>query len=456
MSKRLFARLGWSAYLAWHMRGQAGIPFLPMGVLRAMQARRVRSMVAHAYRTVPYYREAMGRLHLTVEDFHTAEDLAKLPLIDPEQVRAAPEQFVSTAWRRDDLFRLRTTGSTGAPRSIYHTLGAILQNASHGERDRQPVCSHVGKRFGYREAVIISHDCAAAKLYGIAQQHTLFPSRLRIHRKFLSLLDPPERNVRLIDEFRPDVIHSYGSYLTMLFSYLADAGEPFHRPKAVTYSSDSMSESARRLVQERFALPVFSTYQSNEALKLGFECERHTGLHLNIDLYPMRIVDGDGRDLPEGRTGETVISNLVNPGTVLLNYRLGDLAAVLPGRCSCGRSLPVLSFPPGRRDDLIPLPSGRVLHPRGIREVLAGEDQVWQYQVVQDSQMHFAVKIVAARSAARQPLRDRLAARFADLLGREVELDVSFVESIDRTAAGKYRPVISLCRPAAPAVTPGS
>jgi len=262
-------------------------------------------------------------------------------------------------------------------------------------------------------------------------------------------MDPTEDNIRLINQFRPDVIQSYGSYLEILFSHLADTGEFFHRPKVITFSSDGLTDSVRRLIQEHFGIPVFSTYQANEALKLGFECERHRGLHLNVDLYPVRIVDASGQNLPIGEEGEVVVSNLVNPATVLLNYRLGDIAAFLPEACRCGRSLPMLSFIPGRCDDLITLPSGRTIHPQAVRTLFTVEDQVWQFQIVQHSTTGFRIKMVASRAADRQKLKERIAVKFFERFGSEASADISFVDSIDRTASGKSRPVISMVqRPA--------
>jgi phenylacetate-CoA ligase len=142
--------------------------------------------------------------------------------------------------------------------------------------------------------------------------------------------------------------------------------------------------------------------------------------------------------------GEVVVSNLVNPATVLLNYRLGDLASFLPEECLCGRSLPMLSFTPGRSDDLITLPSGRIIHPQAVRTIFTLEEQVWQYQIVQDSSTRFSIKIVASKAANRQKLKERVATGFAERFGSEVSTDISFVDSIDRTASGKFRPVISM------------
>jgi len=447
--ERLITRLLWNAYLAWHMAGQAGFPFKPLATIKEIQSRRVRKMVGHAYRTVPYYRETMDRLGLKSGDFRKAEDLAKLPLIEPSRLQHDPEYFTSTARPARRYLRLHTGGSTGDPRSVYHTPEAILQNAAHGERERCVLTSLVGKRFGYRETVIASPNCTAHKLQLFAKSHALMPHRLQIHRQYISLMDPTEKNIRLINQFRPDVIQSYGSYLEILFSHLADTGEFFHRPKVIAFSSDGLADSVRRLIQERFGIPVFSTYQANEALKLGFECERHRGLHLNVDLYPVRIVDASGQELPVGEEGEVVVSNLVNAATVLLNYRLGDIAAFLPETCRCGRSLPLLSFIPGRCDDLITLPSGRIIHPQAVRTLFTVEDQVWQYQVVQHSTTRFSLNIVASRAADRQKLKERVAARFLERFGSEARADISFVDAIDRTAGGKSRPVISMIRQSA-------
>jgi phenylacetate-CoA ligase len=426
------------------MMGQASFPFKPLETIKRIQAQRVRKMVAHAYRTVPYYRETMDRLGLKVKDFQNAEDLSKLPLIEPLQFQRHPEYFTSTAQPIKRYLRLHTGGSTGEPRSVFHTPGAIFQNAAHGERERCIITSIVGKRFGYRETVIASPNCTAHKLQSFCQSHGLFPDRIQINRQYLSLMDPTEENIRLINQFKPDVIQSYGSYLGILFSHLAETGESFHRPRVVTFSSDGLVDSVRQLIQEQFGIPVFSSYQANEALKLGFECKSHGGLHLNVDLYPVRIVNASGRDLPIGEVGEVVASNLVNPATVLLNYRLGDLAAFLPEACRCGRSLPMLSFPPGRSDDLITLPSGKLIHPQAVRTIFTLEEQVWQYQIVQHSSTRFSVKIVASQVANQQKLKERVAAKFADRFGSEVSIDIFFVDRIDRTTSGKFRPVISM------------
>jgi phenylacetate-CoA ligase len=136
----------------------------------------------------------------------------------------------------------------------------------------------------------------------------------------------------------------------------------------------------------------------------------------------------------------------VNRATVLLNYRLGDLAAILPDPCPCGRSPPLLGSLEGRRDEWIELASGRTIHPMAVRRLFTKEEQIWQYQVIQESPARFRISLVAAPSCNRAAARERLAAGFRAHLGREVATEVVFVDAIERTPGGKVRPVIALPR----------
>jgi len=437
------SRLRWSAYFARHLFGQARFAFAPPDAVRRAQTARLRNMVAYAYRSVPYYRETFDRLGLRPADFDSTDDLARLPVLEREQLQRDPEYFRSNAPSPEDLLRLTSGGSTGATCTVFHDARGVFQNAAHGERERSIWTAMIGRTFGYRELVITPSNSTVFKVQLFCRERALYPRGVGVEREYLSLLDPPEKVVERINAFKPDIIHTYGSYLAILFGHLAATGETFHRPTVVTYTSDGLSEAVRRLIEQRFHLPVFTTYQAVEAFKIGFECERHRGVHLNVDLYPLRIVNSDGRTLPAGESGDVVVSNLVNGGTVLLNYRLGDIAALMPEPCPCGRSLPLLSFPQGRSDDLIELACGRIVHPQGIRCLFNDEALVWEYQILHETDTHFRVMLFAAPSCDRAATKQRVAAKFARLLGSGISVEIVFVSSIDRTTGGKFRSVIS-------------
>jgi phenylacetate-CoA ligase len=440
----LIVRAAWTAYLLGHVRGQAAAPFRAWAAIERDQGRRVRAMVAHAARHVPHYREALRRLGLRADDFRSAADLARLPLIERTDLQRDPEAFLSAGIGRRGALELRSGGSTGAPRSVYHDPAALFQNAAHTERDRSIRTRILGRRTGYRQTLIASRHSGIRKAQEFLDTRGLFPRAARLERQYLALADSPADNVAHMNAFRPDVLHTYGSYLGALFAHVHEAGVPFHRPRLVTYGADALSPAGRALIEREFGIPVFSIYQAAEALRIGFECEAHQGLHLNADLYPVRLVDAGGRAVAAGGSGEVVVSNLVNRGTVLLNYRLGDVATALPGPCPCGRTLPRLSLPAGRTDDVIELDGGARLHPQAIRDLFTEERELWQYQVVQEGARQFGVHLVASRACDRPATRQRVVERFVRRFGDGVDVRVSFVDDVRRTAEGKVRAVVSL------------
>ena len=437
------SRLYYTAYLIYNILSQARYPFKPLTIIKRDQARRVRHIVGYAYRYVPYYHETMKRLGLTPADFTSADDLARLPLLERSQIQHNPEYFISTKQPIDKYFQFKTGGSTGIPLPVYYDKKALYMSAILGERERSIIYDTIGKRFGYRETFIASKHATATYVRAACQEHAWFPPQVKIERQCLSVFDPPEKNIPLINEFKPDLIHCYGSYLEMIIAYLKYHHVPFHKPKIITYSSDGMSPEGRDIYLNQLHIPIISVYQSIEAFKIGFECEQHRGLHLNIDVFPVRIVKEDGSPVPPGETGELVISNLHNHGMVLLNYRLGDIASLLLEKCSCGRQLPLLSFPPGRLDDFVVLPSGSIIHPQALRTMFTRIDGLWQYQVIQETPALFTIKAVVSDVSDRNHIISEIKQKFYSRFGDEVKISIQFVNGINLTESGKHRIIVS-------------
>ena len=439
----LLTKLGWSAYLARQLARQARFPFATAEQIAQEQARRVRAMVRHAYRTVPHYRETIDRLGLQPDAFRSAADLARLPILEREALQREPEHLTSATVAAHDRLTLRTGGSTGAPRAVHHSTRSIVENAAHGERERSIVAAAIGRRVGYRETVIGSPRSTAQEVQAYLRAHTVQPRGVRVERQYLSVLDPVETTAERMVAFAPDVVHGYGSYLAILFAHLHAERWRSPLPRVVTFSSDGLSDAARRLIRDDLGLFVLGTYQAVEAFKIGFECGEADGLHINTDLYPVRIVDAAGRDVAPGEPGDVIVSNLVNDATVLLNYRLGDQAALIAGTCPCGRTLPRMTQPLGRLDDWLIVDERRV-HSQGIRTVFTNEADILQYQVVQETPRHFRVSLVTRDATMDTALAARIADGVRARLGESVTVGVARVDDLPRTGRGKVRAIVPL------------
>jgi phenylacetate-CoA ligase len=440
-------RLRGSAIVLGLLPGQRGLAFRSAEQIRRVRDGRVRDLVRYAAETVPHYRELFAAHGIDPRAIRTAEDLDRLPLLDKDTVRQAPERFVSTSRRGQDALPFVTSGSTGTPLRIHHDIDSLIANIAYCEPEKDVIRRFLGRR-RYRETQIFYAGSTVAQIVKAYRENTFVRSRARRGR--LGIEMPPEAIVRHINAERPDMLNGYGSYLEALFRWIAEHGVDVHLPKVVFYGADAMSGPGRELIERHFGVPVFSQYNCVESFRLAFTCAEGTGFHVRDDLCHLKLVDDRGERVPPGVPGEVVISNLVNRGTVLLNYRLGDVAALSDAPCPCGRTLPLLSELHGRLEDVLYLPDGRMVHPRLVWQVFKRHPGVRRYQLVQREEARFELHLVVGDPAAAGHLVPAIAEEVKALLG-EVELEVRPCDDIPPDANGKFRAVRGLRRMPVPA-----
>jgi phenylacetate-CoA ligase len=433
-------RARWTAELTARAPLEARFPFRPAAAIERAQRRRLRATVDHAHEHVPYYRETMRRLGLGPGDIATPADLAKLPLIEREQLQRDPEFFVSRAEPLESYVDLRTAGSTGEPILYFRDAASLFQRFVGFQRQEPTLARLTGRRLRRRVFLLVPPSSSTTSVNRATRERLLRPGVRSVHR-VASVFDPLDEVARGIDEFRPHVITGYGSSIEALYSKLGDGDAPVHRPKVVVYAADPVSDPMRRMLTDELGIETLSVYQAVESPTIGWECERHRGHHLNLDLCPIRILDPERRELPVGESGQIAISNLVNRGTVLLNYLLGDLVTRLPEPCECGRTLPLLSYVEGRTTDWLQSLSGRPVHPQALRGFLRFVPGIRRYQLVQEQPGQVRIVIVAAPDADREAIRSRVVGEAA-ALDEPLEAEVEFSDDLPRTEGGKVRILI--------------
>lgn len=444
----LFHRGYWTAFTVWSARHEARLPYWPLERVLKFQQQRIRRMVEHAYRNVPFYRGVMDRMRLRPEDIRTAADLAQLPVVTKEELLEAPEAFRARTFPDDRCLRIDSSGTSGRSKPIYHDAESLFLTLAHGQRQRTVLRRFTGQLTGYREMHAARATGVHRQIRGFYESHSIRLPGVELERAGLPLLNVTlAEQVELINEFRPTVLRGYGSQLGSLFRRVAEMGLKIECPKVVVYGADVMPSAERRLIEDQFGVPVLSTYQAVEALRLGFQCEERRGFHLFVDDLAVRVVDDEGHDLAAGQRGHLLISNLTNRATVLLNYRLGDIVRLGTEPCACGRSLPTIESIEGRSDDLLLLPSGEEVHALAILEGVRAVPGVIQVQIVQEEPERFELRCVSAPGADRPAAAESLLEALSAGLGIPVLATVTWLEQIPTDAAGKTKAVISHCPP---------
>lgn len=434
-----------------NLRGQKRAPFLARARIEAMRDARLRRIVAHAASTVPYYRDLLAREGIDPREIRSAQDLIRLPLLDSGTVRADPERFLSRSRRARHSLALTSSGLRGQPLELRHDQRSLLANIAFGERERAPVIELCGGSFRPRELHIGYETSNFRQVTGFYAGSTRLPAP---RRESLAMTAPFEEIVATVNRVRPDLLTAYGGFLDVFLRTVIARGMDLHAPKVVMYVGETLPAERREWIERELGAAVMSRYCAVEAFKIGYFCPARTGFHLHDDLCHVRVVRADGSDAASGEPGEIVISNLVNHASVLLNYRMGDIAALGATACPCGRRHRLMSEVEGRLEDMLPLASGEHLHPRGVWSVFKEDARVLQYQLVQHDLRRFELKLVTVDEHAFAASRDRAIGQLRPLLGADSEIQASHHRELgheERARSGKFRVVESRVSATAPA-----
>jgi phenylacetate-CoA ligase len=117
----------------------------------------------------------------------------------------------------------------------------------------------------------------------------------------------------------------------------------------------------------------------------GLDCTYHTGIHYWADYYILEILDPETlKAVPEGETGEMVVTTLRKEAAPLIRYRTRDLTRLISGECPCGSILPRHDRLLGRSDDMIIFRAVNI-YPGQIDHVLSGINEIGsEFQVILD------------------------------------------------------------------------
>jgi phenylacetate-CoA ligase len=360
--------------------------------LEAEQLRRLRAALEHALRS-PFYSKRLGQAGISPEKIKTLDDLRRLPFTDKNDLRAAyPCGLVSVP--HTELVRLHaSSGTTGSPVAIHYT-----------REDLDAWASLMARSFfsaGVRPTDVFQNIAG----YG------LFTGGLGIHAgaERLGCLTIPSgtgntpRQIKFLQDFKVTVIHIIPSYAMYLAGKMEESGldpRSLSLRKAMI-GAEPHSEETRRKIENILGVDAYNSYGLSEMNGPGvaFECSAKNGMHVWEDAYIFEIIDPDTLEpLPDGETGELVMSTINRRGMPILRYRTRDLTRILPGPCPCGRAHRRIDRILGRSDDMFII-KGCNVYPMQIEQVLmvfpeVGNNYRIILQTIDDvDEMHVQVEI---------------------------------------------------------------
>lgn len=400
--------------------------------IRALQETRLRALVKHAYRHVPYYRDHFDRLGIDPDEIRHLEDLPRLPLLTKDALRRNLHfDLLSDAHDKLRMLPITTSGASGEPLTVYADRTQLEMRWAAALRSQE----WTGYRFGDRQVQLLSSASDSSRLQRWRARLDAFLSR----RTVASAMDLSragiDRGVEVLRRNRPAVVNGDAETLHLLAQYLQHQRVDGLRPAAVTSSEQTLSPESRAVIEEAFGAAVFDRYTSRELGEIAHECEQHRGYHVNAECFIVEILCGD-RPARPGETGDVVVTDLTNLSVPLIRYAIGDRATAVDPRCPCGRGLPLIGPIQGRAQAIIAGTDGRAVPGMFFADLLREYGHVVrQFKVVQERAgvIHFFI-VKGPRFSPK--LLDGILSLFRASLGDDLRIEVHIVDRIDGGVVG--------------------
>ena len=386
----------------------------------------------------PFYRERFRDAGFDPSGDFTYRDFARLPVLERADVSGRWADMLSprvdAAERRKD----GTGGSTGTP--LTYWSGPEERGWRLSGQDDFMAC--LGLERGTRMAFLWGHHIDQ-------RERERWRDRVRdllLNRRWYDCfrLSPEvlQQYHASLSRGRPDGLLAYASALDALASELLAGGLRATYPsRCLVTGAEKLWPAQRARIEAAFPVPVHEQYGSRElGLVASQRGDPSTSHALCVD-WANLLVEPE----TEGEDSAIIVTKLHADAMPMLRYRVGDQGR-FPSGSRPGAPCWTLEEVLGRQLDGLHLPDGRWVHGVGIPHMMK-DLPVREFQIVQAADYSIEVLVVPGPDYA--PDAGLLVERVLRENLPGVSIQVRTSESIPRSAANKWRPVMTHVVPTA-------
>jgi phenylacetate-CoA ligase len=321
----------------------------------ALQDEKLRKLIRHCYRNVPFYRSRMQALGLRPQDIRGQADLRRLPIVDRRDVeRHLHFDIMSEVHDKDHMLRLSTSGASGQPFVFYADRAALEARWAAALR----AAEWTGYRFGDRSARLVdgSRPVPAIELARLKADAAL------ANRALVDIGALDRRAVdRVVAAVRGGNVVMLAGDAEVIELVAREAPPAASRLRGAMTQGQTLGAEGRAIIEQKLATRVFDQYSSAEFGTIAHECEKHDGHHVVAEACIVEILRRDGSPAHPGEIGDVVVTGLDCASMPFVRFRIGDRAAAVdPGAgCGCGRGSPRIGAVGGRPQAMLRGDDGR-------------------------------------------------------------------------------------------------
>jgi len=413
--------------------------------IRRQQFRQLNRLLAHAARTVPFYRRRLQEAGLTGERAVTPEDWLRMPLLTRRDIQGSGSDLHSKKLpaQHGKTFINSTSGSTGTPVSILTSginqmFWEVLTLREHlwHKRDLKATMAairRIPKGAAYPEGLKQSGwGGSVSRIFASGPIHAL------------EIEASVAQQAEWLSRINPTYLRSYPTNLLALARYCQDHGVKLPKLKQCLSFGELLHDHVREACLEIWGVEIADTYSSQEIGYMSLQAPGHRHQLVQADMVLLEVIDREGRPCRPGEVGRVVVTSLHNFAMPLLRYEIGDFAEV-GGPCPTGRGLPVLTRILGRERNMLVDREGNEYWPAFGVKSMTKIAPISQFQLAQT-----APDKVEARLVPQRPLTEaeqaELSRHLSERLPGTVSVELKLLEEVPRSAGGKYEDFVNETR----------
>jgi phenylacetate-CoA ligase len=384
--------------------------------LAALQLQRLQDVVSRVHARVPLYQQRLAERDVTPASIRSLDDVRRLPFTTADDLRQAyPAGLLAVPM--DQALRLHTSsGTTGRPKALFFSPRDV-ENAAE-------LCARSFVACGLGR-----HD-----VFQNMMTYGMFTGALVTHygaERVGCLVIPAgpgntDKQFNLMRDFGTTAIHTTPSFALHFADFLERKGVDPRRELKLRHAfvgAEPYTLETRDRIEAALGVRVYNSYGLTEMNGPGvaFDCGLRTGMHLWEDQFLLEIINPEtGEPVPDGQTGELVLTTLCREAMPLLRYRTRDITSIVSGICPCGRTHRRLARMTGRVDDML-IVRGVNVYPQQIENVLMATPEVGRnYVIVLEGRDDMTVRAELSTTTITDERRETLQLELAARLRSEI------------------------------------
>ena len=332
--------------------------------LQQLQLERLQVTINRAYRNVAFYRDLLDEVDIAPEDMTSLEALSKIPFTTKESlIQNQPYGMFALPLR--EVVRLQSSSGT--------TREPIV--VGYSKNDIEHWTELVAR-------VLMAGGVTRDDVVQISFDYGLFTGALGFHygaEKIGATVIPcsrlsAEKQIAIMRNYRTTILVCTPAFALHIVKAISEQGvSPAELSLRVgLLGAEPWSEAVREDIERGLHITALDNYGLSEIIGPGVsvECKEKNGLHIFEDHFIPEVIDPEtGERLPDGESGELVLTTITKEAFPMIRYRTGDLTSLDHSACPCGRTLVRMSRVAGRTDDIVIIQGVKVL-PSRIEQIL--------------------------------------------------------------------------------------